>query len=222
MTKPLRKAHVVAIEILDRFAAYHSCFRELTDTAPSIFAQRRWDEVRPLVDERLALHPLHVGEGASGISELMGNKALDVTLWLEVKERFAQMIADRRDAPLAETFYNSVVRQIFRTERDDERIMFMNIQRRVWQTGPADPVYQRFYLGRDDLGSILWRIFRSYGFKFMCEDLGRDMARLAEGLKANLIRIFGTLRVDHVDMVSSAFYRNKGAYIIGKITKGNV
>lgn len=222
MTQRQRKAYTLATLILERFVAYHARFHELTDAAPSIFAQRRWDDVRPLVDERLALHPSHVGESATAIGRMMGKKALDVTHWLEVKEIFSQLIADRRDAPLAETFYNSVVRQLFRTERDDDRTMFMHIQRRVWQTGPADPVYQRFYLGRDDLGSILWRIFRSYDLKFMCEDLGRDMARLAEGLKANLIRIFGTLRVDHVDMVRSIFYRNKGAYIIGKVTKGNV
>jgi isocitrate dehydrogenase kinase/phosphatase len=222
MTQRQRKARSAAILILERFAAYHARFRELTDTAPSIFAQRRWDEVRPLVDERLALHPLHVGEAASAITSLMADRALEVAQWLEVKEGFTLLIAERRDAPLAETFYNSVVRQVFRTERDDERIMFMHIQRRVWQTGPTEPVYQRFYLGRDDLGSILWRIFRSYGFKFVCEDLGRDMARLADGLRSNLLRIFGTLRVDHVDMVSSVFYRNKGAYIIGKITKGNL
>ena len=75
MTQRQRKARSAAILILERFAAYHARFRELTDTAPSIFAQRRWDEVRPLVDERLALHPLHVGEAASAITSLMADRA---------------------------------------------------------------------------------------------------------------------------------------------------
>lgn len=215
-----RKIETFAQTVAAQFEAYHHQFNALTAKAADLFASRNWEALQQLSHQRLELHPAYVD---TTVQILCGDdKQYTPEFWAEVREVFSTLIAQRRDAPMAETFFNSVARKALQNTEGSLSALFMNINRRVWLTGPPEPIYQRFYLGRDDLRSVLWRVFRSYNFSFQCAHLEADMNTLAKGLTENLLIRFGSLKVDHVDMVRSVFYRNKGAYILGRITKGNV
>jgi isocitrate dehydrogenase kinase/phosphatase len=116
-----------------------------------------------------------------------------------------------------------VVRKLFIKEGIDEEIEFIDFERRVLQTNPEEPIYKRFYLGNDNLETIWTRIIRSYNFKFKFRDLEGDIERIALAIRYKVVELFGRMEeVDQMDMVRSVFYRNKGAYLVGKITKGNI
>ena len=114
------------------------------------------------------------------------------------------------------------MRKHFDARRIDPEIEFINFDRRVLFSHPDTPVYKRFYLGRDHVGIILRKIVNAYNFKFRFKDLDADIDKVGKQLLDYLYTRFGKIDIDHVDMIRPVFYRNKGAYMVGKMAKGNV
>jgi len=212
-----------AVLILESFDAYHVAFKGLTRHAAKVFAFRDWASIPDLTRSRQSIYKSSIGETARNVRNLLGDDVADHATWRAVKHEFALSITGRRDASIIESFFNSVLRKVFRTEGIDPDIEFISFERRVIQTSPSVPIYDRFYLGSDEMETMWARILKSYGFKFPFQDFDRDVERIATDIREKIIEKFGRLEeVDQLDMVRSVFYRNKGAYLVGKITKGNV
>lgn len=209
--------------IRDNFDTFHVEFKKLTRQAEDVFADRDWVKGQLLSTTRLDLYKVFVASTVKEISKILGSSINEHATWKILKFRFADLVSERRDGPIVESFFNSVLRKLFIKEGIDEEIEFIDFERRVLQTNPEEPIYQRFYLGTDDLETIWSRIIKSYQFKFKFENLDRDIERIAIAIRNQVKDQFGRLEeVDQLDMVRSVFYRNKGAYLVGKITKGNV
>ncbi len=209
--------------ILNSFDAYHSAFRALTRHAAKVFAYRDWGSIPDLTRSRQSTYRTYIGETAEGLRILLGSDVADHAKWRSIKQEFALLITERRSASIIESFFNSVLRKVFRTEGVDPDIEFISFERRVINTGPSEPIYDRFYLGSDEMETMWARILRSYGFRFPFQDFDRDVERISTEIREKIVEKFGRLEeVDQLDMVRSVFYRNKGAYLVGKISKGNV
>ncbi|MBI1289047.1 MAG: bifunctional isocitrate dehydrogenase kinase/phosphatase [Flavobacteriales bacterium] len=213
-----------AAEIIrDEFDAFHADFKELTSKAPDIFARKAWKEGQKLSRNRLNLYKEYVADTEANIRQILGEDIEDRNAWRDLKQQFAVLISQRRDGPIVESFFNSVLRKLFRDQGIDHDIEFINFERRVLQTNPPEPIYQRFYLGSDNLETIWIRIIRSYEFQFKFADLDADLEMIVKAIRQKVMDKFGRVEeVDQMDMIRSVFYRNKGAYLVGKITKGNV
>lgn len=218
--KDLIKA--TALEILKEFEAYHSEFMELTREASQRFANADWKGVTQASHQRLDLYKEAVRRTIDLVTVNLNQEVQAHQTWRELKEEFFILISARRDGPIIETFFNSVMRKMFDTKRIDPDIEFINFDRRVLFSHPETPVYKRFYLGRDHVGIILRKIVGAYNFKFKFKDLDADIEKVGNQLLEFLYKRFGKIDVDHVDMIRPVFYRNKGAYMVGKMCKGNV
>lgn len=217
---PIQQAAKV---IRNDFDEFHSEFKEMTSKAGHIFANRSWSEGQELSIKRLNLYNRYNSRTEKSIHQILENKFKDHETWRILKLRFAELVAARRDGPVVETYFNSVLRKLFINKGIDAEIEFIDFERRVLQTNPSEPIYQRFYLGSDNLETIWSRIIRSYGFTFSFYDLEGDIERVVSSIKNQVLERFGRMEeVDQMDMIRSVFYRNKGAYLVGKITKGNI
>jgi len=213
-----------ALAIREGFDAYHLSFKALTRHAGKVFAMRDWTAIPDLTRRRQILYRDSITETAEKVTAIIGEDIHSHATWVGLKTEFGTAIGDRRDAPIAQSFFNSVLRKMFRTEGIDPDIEFMDHQRRLVVSGsPSVPVYDRFYLGRDQLETLWARILRSYHFPVPFQDFDRDVERIAKAVRDKVVEKFGAQEaVDQLDMVGSVFYRNKGAYLVGKISKGNV
>lgn len=209
--------------IRDDFDEFHVEFKAMTRKAADIFANQEWEAGQVLAVTRLDLYKHYVARTETRLKQILKKNFRDHATWKVLKSSFAALISDRRDGPIVESFFNSVLRKLFINEGIDEEIEFIDFQRRVLNTNPQEPIYKRFYLGSDDLETIWTRILRSYRFSFKFKNLELDIERVAAAIRTKVLERFGRLEeVDQLDMVRSVFYRNKGAYLVGKITKGNV
>lgn len=213
-----------ALAIREGFDGYHQSFKALTRHAGKVFVLRDWAAIPDLTRRRQSLYRDSIGETAEKVTAILGESIHGHVTWVRLKQEFATAIEGRRDAPIVQSFFNSVLRKMFRTEGIDPDIEFMDHQRRLVVSGsPAEPVYDRFYLGRDELETLWARILRSYSFQFRFQDFDRDVDRIARAIREKVVEKFGRQEeVDQLDMVRPVFYRNKGAYLVGKISKGNV
>ncbi len=209
--------------IRNDFDEFHLEFKSLTKNAAKIFASRAWKEGQALAVKRLDLYKYYVAETEKKIREILHDRLDEHATWKSLKPKFARLIAERRDGPIVESYFNSVLRKLFIKEAIDEEIEFIDFERRVLQTNPEEPIYKRFYLGNDNLETIWTRIIRSYNFRFKFKDFEGDIERIALAIRYKVVEQFGRMEeVDQMDMIRSVFYRNKGAYLVGKITKGNI
>jgi isocitrate dehydrogenase kinase/phosphatase len=220
------QAHIMqqaAETIRDDFDEFHVEFKALTRKAAGIFARRAWSEGQELAITRLDLYKLYVARSESTLQGILQKDFQDHATWRQLKLQFAQLVSKRRDGPIVESFFNSVLRKLFISQGIDEEIEFIDFERRVLNTNPEEPIYKRFYLGSDNLETIWSRILKAYRFDFQFRNLEGDVERIAKAIRNQIIERFGRLEeVDQMDMIRTVFYRNKGAYLVGKITKGNI
>lgn len=205
------------------FDRFHDEFKSLTKKATEIFATRAWKDGQILSVMRLDLYQFYVSETEKQVRKVLTDQLDARDTWKHLKPKFASLIAERRDGPIVESYFNSVIRKLFIKEGIDEEIEFIDFERKVIQTNPEEPIYKRFYLGNDNLETIWIRIIRMYGFTFQFKHLELDIERVAKAIRNKIQETIGRVEeVDQLDMILSVFYRNKGAYLVGKITKGNI
>lgn len=211
-----------AKDILGEFESFNAQFIILTKGASERFANRDWTAITRASHERLDLYKKEVRQAVGLAKDLLRDDVQFHLTWRNLKIEFFELIRDRREGPIIETFFNSVMRKMFHTERIDSDIEFIDFDRKVIFSIPEEPIYKRFYLGNDHVSIILHKIVKAYDFQFQFKDLDGDIEKIGQQILIRLKQRFGKSDIDHVDMVRPVFYRNKGAYMVGRMSKGNV
>lgn len=210
-----------ATNIRDSFDRFHVEFKIMTHHASLRFEHRDWQAIQSDSMERLDHYKKYVTASVERTRELLSDKINDHATWAELKNEFSKLVANRYDGPIVETFFNSVLRKIFISEGINEEIEFIDFDRDVIFVNPDQPIYNSFFLGSDTIEILVRRIIASYNFNFKFADFETDIAYMTDRFTKAVRKAFVKLSFDRVDMLRSVFYRNKGAYLVGRIIKGN-
>ncbi len=210
-----------AADIRDSFDKFHVEFKIMTHHAALRFEFRDWQAIQSDSMERLDHYKNYVTASVERTRELLSDKINDHATWAELKKEFSKLVANRYDGPIVETFFNSVLRKIFISAGISEDIEFIDFDRDVIFVNPAYPIYNSFFLGSDSIEIVVRRIIVSYNFNFKFADFEADIAYMTERFTKAVRKAFVKISFDRVDMLRSVFYRNKGAYLVGRIIKGN-
>ena len=83
------------------------------------------------------------------------------------------------------------------------------------------PIYRSYYPGDGGLGPSFEQIFVDFGWSRPFADLGGDVRQVLRALADHAGAALEHLEPNHqVQVLSSAFYRNKAAYVVGKVING--
>lgn len=212
-----RPAADIARLILEGFDDYRADFREITNGARARFEQAQWQEVQRLSAARINLYEDKVAEVVERLRQAFSaEQLLDIDLWPLVKSAYIGLIDLRNDDELAETWYNSIFCGLFSHDKISDGCMFIHTTRPSLRTHERTP-QTRSYRPRGDLSQALRQIFTDYAFSVPYEDLERDLARLEEQLRSNLPDWVCKDQALTIELFSSTLYRNKGAYLVGRI-----
>ncbi|MEO4046359.1 bifunctional isocitrate dehydrogenase kinase/phosphatase [Pseudomonas sp. CAU 1711] len=212
-----RPAADIARLILEGFDDYRADFREITNGARARFEQAQWQEVQRLSAARINLYEDKVAEVVERLRQAFSaEQLLDIDLWPLVKSAYIGLIDLRNDDELAETWYNSIFCGLFSHDKISDGCMFIHTTRPSLRSHERTP-QTRSYRPRGDLSQALRQIFTDYAFSVPYEDLERDLARLEEQLRSNLPDWVCKDQALCIELFSSTLYRNKGAYLVGRI-----
>jgi isocitrate dehydrogenase kinase/phosphatase len=211
-----RLANLGAQAILERFNAFHSSFKDITRQALERFFNRDWHGLQDDATKRLDLYR----QAADGIEDiirrLLGDRVKDKLTWAGMKAVYSGRIFHQNDRELAETFFNSITRRIFSTVGVDPRIEFVDSDFDTPPT-PSFPELGRSYLpGTEPVDSIR-AILENCDFGAKLKDAAGQAAAVAGRIRSLLAARGTDLVVDRIDMVDSIFFRNKEAYLVGRI-----
>lgn len=210
-----------ATNIRNSFDEFHIEFKIMTRHAALRFEMRDWQAIQSNSMERLDHYRKYVLASVEQTSRLLGDKINDHATWARLKKEFYKLVEHRYDGPIVETFFNSVLRKIFISAGIDEEIEFIDFDRDVIFVNPDQPVYNTYFLGNDTIEILIRRIFASGNFNFRFANLEADIIYMTELITKAVKKGFVKGRFDRVEMLRSVFYRNKGAYLVGRIVKGN-
>jgi len=207
----------IARQILLGFDDYREHFRLITEGARARFERAQWQDAQHASAQRINLYELKVGETATGLRTVFAQDVLlDVARWPQIKSAYIDLINPRFDDELAETWYNSIFCALFSHDCISDETMFIHTTRpssrsheRVAQT--------RRYQPDGDLHGTLRQILDDFSFAVPFGDLDGDLLRLQAQLHETLPDWVCKDPELTAELFRSVLYRNKGAYLVGRI-----
>ncbi len=200
--------HIVRL-ILKAFDEYQSRYAEITARAQRVFELSLWEEGQKNAKERLNLYRDALTKVIAEIAPLMGDRLRDKKSWEALQKIYSLWLGERPDSDLAIIFFNSIERRIFKDVNTPIEYA-------------SEGVIHRYYRVYKDLSpETIARILKDAGFvEAPYENLERDSKLSAEMLEKDIRRyqeekVFRTIR--SIEIWKKIFFRNKGAYLVGRI-----
>ncbi|WP_054895014.1 MULTISPECIES: bifunctional isocitrate dehydrogenase kinase/phosphatase [unclassified Pseudomonas] len=210
-------AAAIARMILDGFDNYREHFRRITLGARERFEQAQWQAIQQAAAARINLYEEKVAEVNGWLREgFDASLLLDVEHWPLVKSAYIRLIDPRLDDELAETWYNSLFCSLFSHDLISDGCMFIHTTRPAMRSHERAAQTRTYHL-RDGLGGLLRGILADQAFEVPYGDLDADLARLEERLRECLPDWVCKDPALAVELFSSVLYRNKGAYLVGRL-----
>lgn len=217
-TSLVRQAEQAANAIATAFELYQRTFLRLTRCARGRFEARDWHGHERDAVERLELYKRVVDRVVEETRRTLGSHVHEKAVWSDMRSVYSRLIAGREDVELAETFFNSITRRIFATIGVDPGIEFVDSDFSV-APGSGERVYVTYPHTGDPI-SLVKQLLRDTRFHVPFEDLDRDAELIAAAIVECLKRRWGQPQFQSLEVVKNLFYRNKGAYLVGRIRAG--
>jgi isocitrate dehydrogenase kinase/phosphatase len=198
---------------------YQRGFEEITQRARERFERRDWLGAQADATERLALYRIHVDGAVADVHDILQDAVMERTLWAAMRARHEVGARSRPDAELAQTFFNSVTRRVFSTVGVDSAIEYLEPTDPPIEPG-GPPLLDRDVVDAVD-AALVRRILDRFAWSVPYASPERDAAAVARiiGETLDSMPARGPLTVD---VVRPVFYRNKGAYVVGRLRRGGM
>jgi isocitrate dehydrogenase kinase/phosphatase len=216
-------AYDIAKAMMDGFNRHYRLFRTESARAKHRFETADWHGQQRAQRERIEFYDLRVREASTRLEReyKAGEQPMDI--WHQVKLHYIGLLVDHHQPELAETFFNSVTTKILHRTHFHNDFIFVRpavSTEYIEDTAPeARPTYRAYYPTPANLPEMLQQMVQDFDLRLPFEDLPRDAALVAQALK----RVLGEAKLRanfQVQVLTSLFFRNKGAYIVGKLING--
>lgn len=217
------RAFDIAKALIDGFNRHYTLFRATSAAAKQRFERADWVGQQRAQRERIEFYDKRVDEAAERLQNEFQAGALPMDVWQQIKLHYIGLLVNHLQPELAETFFNSVTTKILHRSYFNNDFIFVRpavSTEYIENDEPAAlPTYRAYYPTKDTLHETFVRIITNFQLEPEFEDLGRDI----DWVIAAVISHLGEFRMRanfQVQVLSSLFYRNKGAYVVGKIING--
>jgi len=216
-------ARDIAQAMIDGFNRHYRLFRTESARAKHRFETCDWHGQQRAQRERIEFYDLRVRECQKRLEREFKAGEQPMETWQQVKLHYIGMLVAHKQPELAETFFNSVSTRILHRSYFHNDFIFVRPAISTEYLETDDPkartTYQAFYPGANQLEDTVRAVLASFDLYCDFEDLPRDTQRVADAMRREL----GADKPRpnfQVQVLSSLFYRNKGAYLVGKVING--
>ena len=208
----------LARTILNGFTAYFAEFENITLSARTRFENAEWRATQEASMRRIDIYKLQVLETIDVVEYIAQDRLHDLDFWAETRDLYAELVRGMTNFEIAETFYNSIFNAVFehRWIRDDYAFVFS-------PQGDMPPVDVRRVLNqyrtKGDFKAAVANLLFDYGMSLPYEDYDREVTRVTEVMTAAVEDAGYDHRADlELHALEHHFFRNKAAYIVGRIS----
>lgn len=210
---------VIARLILNGFNRHYRLFRAVSASAQDRFERGAWNEVIAAHRDRIFMYDRRVKETVRALHRRVP-KAADDRLWPEVKLAFIGLLYGHAQPECAETFFNSVACRVLSRRYYHNRFIFFRPATSTEHLDDRGLTYQSFYLSKATPLAVARRALARFGWSRRFVDLGRDLERIIAAFRER----YPDFRVGanfQIRILSSLFFRNRAAFIVGRVINDN-
>ncbi|HEV3020691.1 MAG TPA: isocitrate dehydrogenase kinase/phosphatase AceK regulatory subunit, partial [Burkholderiaceae bacterium] len=230
MPQPAAIAHA----ILEGFDLHYRRFRYEAQQAKARFERGDWHGMRASARERIDFYDQRVLDAVARIQRDFDLDSLSEqerdALWQAVKQQYVAALARHRQPECAETFFNSVCTKLLNRLYFNNAFIFVRPGVATDYMDSDPPSYRSYYPAVAGLRHTLRRIVIDVGLASPFVDVERDIRlvmraiceahRGAVGIASALSRPFHVEQDCQIQILTNLFYRNKGAYLVGRFLNG--
>jgi isocitrate dehydrogenase kinase/phosphatase len=214
------QALLIAQTLIEGFNKHYRLFRASSAQAKTLFEESDWHGGQQAVRERIQFYDDRVAETVERLHREFSAETIDDVVWRQAKLYYIGLLTNHSQPELAETFFNSVFCKILHRTYFHNDFIFVRpaISTEYIESDP--PAYRVYYPNASGFRESIRQIFLDFGWQREFADLDRDV----EYIRGMVHESFSELPRREVNfqiqVLSSAFYRNKAAYVIGKAVNG--
>jgi len=218
-------ACAIARAMLDGFNKHYRLFREASAAAKQRFEAADWHGQHRAQRERIEFYDVRVQECVERLQTEFLAAHASMEVWQQAKLHYIGLLTNHHQPELAETFFNSVTTKILHRSYFQNDFIFMRpavSTEYIESDGPAaQPTYRSYYPGRlENLPTTCCQLLQDFALACPFEDLERDVADVLHSVRHELGPDFQARANFQFQVLSGLFYRNKGAYVVGKVVNG--
>ncbi|EPG6919263.1 TPA: bifunctional isocitrate dehydrogenase kinase/phosphatase [Proteus mirabilis] len=210
---------LVAQTILQGFDAQYGRFLEITSGAQYRFEQADWHGIQLAMKERIRLYDNHVGLVVEQLRCIRHDIDKESVFLQKVKERYTQLLPNYPRFEIAESFFNSVYCRLFHHRELNKKNLFVFSSQPAYRFAQAPRPLSRTFVIQSDLPALLQDILSRLPLRLPWQNKSRDIQFICQTLYAQFSHEELQNAVFHI--ANELFYRNKAAWMIGKIAIKN-
>ncbi|WP_066258240.1 bifunctional isocitrate dehydrogenase kinase/phosphatase [Hydrogenophaga flava] len=216
-------AYDIAKAMMDGFNRHYRLFRAESARAKHRFESRDWPAQQRAQRDRIEFYDLRVRECLQRLVKEFKADHQPMAVWEQVKLHYIGLLVNHHQPELAETFFNSVTTKILKRAYFQNDFIFVRpavSTEYIENDEPrALPTYRSYYPTHETMRDNVRRMIEDFDLRVPFDDLGRDAGLVLEAMRQRFDHY--KLRANfQIQALSGLFYRNKGAYVVGKIING--
>jgi len=213
----------IAQAMMDGFNRHYRLFRTESARAKHRFETRDWVAQQRAQRERIEFYDLRVRECVRRLTKEFQADRQPMPVWEQIKLHYIGLLVNHHQPELAETFFNSVTTKILKRAYFQNDFIFVRpavSTEYIENDGPgAVPTYRCYYPTPDTLAHEVQRLIADFDLTVPFADLARDAALVLAAWRRQFS--FARLRANcQIQVLSGLFFRNKAAYVVGKVING--
>ncbi|WP_332741007.1 bifunctional isocitrate dehydrogenase kinase/phosphatase [Hydrogenophaga sp.] len=216
-------AYAIAKAMMDGFNRHYRLFRTESARAKHRFETRDWLGQQRAQRERIEFYDLRVKECVMRLMKEFGADEQPMDVWEQVKLHYIGLLVNHHQPELAETFFNSVTTKILQRAYFQNDFIFVrpavSTEYIENEEPSAKPTYRCYYPTAETMRAEALRMLQDFALRVPFENLERDAELVLGAMKQHFDHV--KLRANfQFQVLSGLFFRNKGAYVVGKIING--
>ena len=213
-----KKIELLAQWTLCEFDLFYSRFQVITESAKTAFETRDYQASLIISKKRLSLYSDSMYKLGENLSDAFSPISRDQGLWEVIEEKYRQLVRNRYEGDLALAYIHSVRRALLLGEWSPVDYSF-DVPSKA-NKNYSDFLFETFHTEAITT-DLLLDILRVPGFNVQYRELKVDAMLAAQRVKADLDDRFSTYKIQKIEVIKGEFYRNRGAYIVGRIVLDN-
>jgi isocitrate dehydrogenase kinase/phosphatase len=210
----------LALAILNGFDAFFAEYKNITLGAQARFEAADWQAAQKAMRDRLDLWKQKRKIVAEAVTTITAGGVYDRDNWEVAKAEYSELIQHHPNFEIAQSFFNSIYCYIFEHEKVRELHAFVSAPQGYKPEGSERIIH--VYNFRGDGRDVVKEMLDNCHFNIPWEDQERDIGYIMELVERELLPKLDTKNHRaRAETLESLFFRNKAAYLVGRIVCGD-
>ena len=208
------RIRITAEWVLTRFERFYGEFLEVPYRAKAAFEQQHHSTSIWLSRYRLSLYSSYIHSMSAYLQAIQPNISVDASFLNQLENHFWHMIEQRYESDVAFAFMHSIRRMVYRDEWKPVAYSSFGFA----EGNDAYPVELLRYFPVNEQASpeLIEQILKEIPeFSGHYRDISGDSSAVAR--RINRLAERRGMTIETLEMIDAGFYRNRGAYLVGKI-----